>query len=90
MFCIKFSHISLQSKNVIFLNILHSKDIISFFFFFSLTQQLNALFTNTVSKYSTKEEAFNAIGTFCCSFASSYNSWYRAQVLNWELVSVSL
>lgn len=58
--------------------------------FFSITNQLNDMFANTVSEFNSKKNAFDAIGTFCFSLVSSLNSWYRAQVLNWELVCVFL
>ncbi|KAJ8922906.1 hypothetical protein NQ315_001448 [Exocentrus adspersus] len=52
-----------------------------------ITEQLDVELNGTVSEYTSKEEACNAIGTFCFSYVCSYKSWYRARVLDWELNS---
>ncbi|KAJ8965121.1 hypothetical protein NQ314_004346 [Rhamnusium bicolor] len=55
----------------------------------TLNDQINEYFMESVSEYTSKEEASSKIGTYCFAFIDQYSGWYRAKILEWQLDSKS-
>nr|CAH7722993.1 unnamed protein product [Callosobruchus chinensis] len=54
-----------------------------------MADELNEFYKKEKTSCKDKESAFKSIGRYCAVYIGEYNSWYRAEVLDWHLESKS-